>query len=167
MNLNNIDDEYLYLVKEILEIDEFNKLKNLVHHGLNRYDHSLKVSYYSYKISKKFNLNYESAAKAGLLHDFFITNNDQSVKDRMKSIFIHPKIAVKNSSKYFELTEKEENIIKSHMFPVTLFIPKYAESWVVSLVDKAVSIYEATYVMRLKTNYATNLLMLILLNMRR
>lgn len=167
MNLNNIDDEYLYIVNEILEEKEFCKLKELVHHGLNRYDHSLKVSYYSYKISKLLKLNYESAAKAGLLHDFFITSNDQSAKDRMKSMFVHPKIAVENSKRHFEINKLEENIIKSHMFPMSLFVPKYAESWVVSIVDKAISITEATYVLGAKTSYASNLLLILLINLRK
>lgn len=167
MNLNSIDDEYLYIVNEILEEKEFDRLKDLVHHGLNRYDHSLKVSYYSYKISKFLKLNYESSAKAGLLHDFFITSNDQSAKDRMKSMFVHPKIAVENSNKYFKINKVEEDIIKSHMFPMSLFIPKYAESWVVNTVDKVVSIAEAMYVLGTKTSYASNLLIILLINLRK
>lgn len=167
MNLNNVDEDYLELVKDILDKEEFNELRNLIHHGLNRYDHSVRVSYISYKISKMLKFDYKSTAKAGLLHDFFITDNDQKIKDRTKSLFLHPKIALKNSETHFELNDIEKNIIRSHMFPVTIFIPKYKESWLVSLVDKAVSIHEALYYLRLKSNYATNILMLILINMKR
>ena len=68
------DREYISVVKDILEHEEFNKTKNIVHHGLNRFDHCMRVSYYSYKIAKALKLDYEDVARAGLLHDFFFTN---------------------------------------------------------------------------------------------
>ena len=69
------NNEYIELVKDISLNDEFKKLKKYKHHGDNRYDHSFRVSYYSYLIAKKFNLKTESIARAGLLHDFFLVNN--------------------------------------------------------------------------------------------
>ena len=36
----------------------------------------------------------------------------------------------------------EANIIKLHMFPLAGVMPKYKESWLVTLVDKSVAIYE-------------------------
>ena len=32
--------------------EDFQKLEEIEHHGITRYEHSLKVSYYAYKISK-------------------------------------------------------------------------------------------------------------------
>lgn len=167
MKLDNIDDEFLSIVDEILIEKEFEKLKNLVHHGLNRYDHSVKVAYYSYKISKFLKLDVKSTARAGLLHDFFEIPDESNKKERLKSTFKHPKIAVENSKKLFELNKKEENIIKCHMFPVTLYLPRYKESWVVSITDKVVSLLDATYVLGIKTSYATNFLLLLLINLRK
>ena len=139
------DSDYLNIVDDILYNNEFKKIDSSVHHGLSRLDHSLRVSYYSYKISKIFFLNYKEVARAGLLHDFFISKGTDP-KERTISMFVHPKKALKNSNKLFNLSEKEKNIIEAHMFPIVPNkIPKYMESWIVSLVDKAVATYEFSY----------------------
>ena len=57
----------------------------------------------------------------------------------------HPKEAVNNSLEYFDLTDKEIDIIRTHMFPIDIKLPKYAESWLVSTVDKVVSTNEFRY----------------------
>ena len=44
----------------------------------------------------------------------------------------HPKIALENSIKYFDLNDLEQDIIKAHMFPVGKTVPKYLESWIVN-----------------------------------
>ena len=158
------DLKYRKIVKNILDDDEFNKIKNIEHHGITRYDHSLKVSYYSYKIAKTLKLDYKQVARGGLLHDFFLSDEDRTFKDKFLSTFIHPKKAEKNAIKYFDVTEKEADMIRSHMFPVNLTIPRYAESWVVNIVDKAVGIYEFGRKFSKQLRYASNLYLLFLIN---
>ena len=59
--LENItDSEYLYYISDILENSEFKKLDAIGHHGITRYEHCIRVSYYSYKITKLLKLNYET-----------------------------------------------------------------------------------------------------------
>lgn len=133
--------EYNDIVKDILENREFKKIENYRHHGINRLEHSKRVSFYSYKICKKFNLDYISAARGGLLHDFFL--NSYKNKNRNKLLTNHPKYALYNAKKHFKLNSKEIDIIKSHMFPVNIkIIPKSLESYVVTFVDKLACIYE-------------------------
>ena len=87
-------------------------------------------------------LNYKEVARAGLLHDFFLSENNTN-KDKMKSMFVHSKKSLKNSESLFYLTDREKDIIYTHMFPLNVArVPKYMESWIVSLVDKCVAIYE-------------------------
>ena len=76
------DLRYRKIVKNILDNEEFNKIKNIEHHGITRYDHSLKVSYYSYKIAKTLKLDYRQVARGGLLHDFFLSGEDRTFKDK-------------------------------------------------------------------------------------
>ena len=134
-----MSNEYNTLVSDILDNEEFNKLKQIKHHGITRYDHCLRVSYYSYKVSKFFHLDYKAASRAGLLHDFFL---DTYNKNRLHLLINHPKIALENSKKYFTISKKEENIIKSHMFPVSLPIPTHFESWIVCISDDIAAIKE-------------------------
>lgn len=160
----NNDKLYMDIIAPILENKDFNKLKDIEHHGVTRFDHSMKVSYYSYKLSKVLKLDYTEVARAGLLHDFFLSSEDRSAKDRFISTFTHPKKAVNQTKKYFELSEKEENIIHSHMFPLYCSLPKYAESWVVSLVDKIVGSYEFGKKFGYKIGYIFNIYAIVFLN---
>lgn len=160
------DNDYLNLIEDILYNKEFQKIDSSVHHGQSRLDHCLRVSYYSYKVSKKLLLNYEEVARAGLLHDFFVTE-DLKGKEKMISTFVHPKKALENSNKNFHLSDKEANIIEAHMFPlVPNKVPKYMESWVVSAVDKVIAMFEFGYsygakaICRLPSAYLLSLLLI-------
>lgn len=158
------DENYIWIVEHILQNNEFKSLDDIEHHGTSRFAHSLRVSYYSYKICKFLHLDYENVARAGLLHDFFFSSDDRTMKEKFLSVFTHPKKSVANAKRVFEINEKEEDIIKSHMFPLYTAIPKYAESWIVSLVDKTVASYEFAIQFKTRMNYATNLFIIILLN---
>ncbi len=157
------NENYSILIEDILKNKEFIKLQNIEHHGTNRLNHSKRVSYYSYKICKKMGLDYISAARAGLLHDFFISKQERTKKERVISIFTHPKKALITSTTYFYLNDIERNIIISHMFPIYLALPQYLESWIVSIVDKTVGIYEFLEKMSLKHIYVPNIFILTLI----
>ena len=163
--IKNINDsEYLFYISDILENNEFKKLDTIGHHGISRYDHSIRVSYYSYKIAKLLKLDYKTTARAGLLHDFFLSNEDRTLKDRFLSTFTHPKYALENANEHFELDNLGKNIIESHMFPIYKKLPKYSESWIVSLVDKTSAVYEFSNFVSKKFAYTANLFILLFIN---
>ena len=57
----------------------------------------------------------------------------------------HPAKALRNANKYFDLTEREANIISSHMFPLTLTkVPKCREAVIVCITDKICATKETT-----------------------
>lgn len=138
--------------KEIINTNRFKSLKKEVHHGITRYAHVIRVSESTYKISKKLKMDYISATRAALLHDYF-TSNDFNGENNIKKWNEHPSISYNNAIKEFNLNKKEENAIKAHMFPMGHTVPKYKESWLLTLVDKVVSTYEQ-YKYNWK-NYAT------------
>ena len=145
----NEDKDYLKIVNDILNNNEFKKLKEYKHHGDNRMDHCIRVSYGSYLFSKKLRLKTKEITRGALLHDFFLINNQEiSLAKRIKVLIIHPKISLYNSKKYFKISSLEENIILSHMFPLYLILPKHRESWIVNTVDKFVSIYERYFTIK-------------------
>lgn len=162
-NIKN-DINYINIVNNILENEEFNKIKSIEHHGTSRYNHSLRVSYYSYKVAKLLKLDYKEVARAGLLHDFFLSDDNRTQLERLKSTFDHPKKAVLKASENFEISEKEKDIIRTHMFPINIAVPKYAESWIVNLVDKAVGTLEFSRKYSYKLGYLANLYILFLFN---
>ena len=163
----NKDQEYLFIINNIMKNEEFKKIENIKHHNTNRLNHSIKVSYYSYKIAKSLKLDYKEVARGGLLHDFYTDKISEcdNVKDKIKLFSIqHPKDAVSNATTHFNLSEKEIDIIESHMFPIDYKIPKYAESWIVSFVDKVLSFGEFYKKFSYKFSYLSNLYLLFILN---
>jgi uncharacterized membrane protein len=133
------EDEFYDITKDIYTHDEFMKLKLHQHHNSSIYDHVMDVSYFSYRACKFLKLDYRSAARGALLHDFFLYDwRNHDVPDLPAEKFHgieHPKIAVANAKKHFNLNDIEEDIIRKHMWPLTLVPPKYKESFIVSFAD--------------------------------
>lgn len=152
-NYNN--KEFNDICRDILELQEFDKLKDCTHHGIDRHNHCMRVSYYTYLITKKLHLNYIPATRAALLHDFFI--DEVKNMNGLRRLQKHPYYALKNSKKYFELSKLEENTIITHMFPVTIRPPRYLESFLVDLIDDVASIYERCYYIVRKLSRALTL----------
>jgi len=134
------DSEYVELISDLIVTDEVQKLATFTHHHhSDRLQHSLSVSFDSYKVAKKLHLDYRSVARAGLLHDLFYYDWRTTKFDLGSHAFIHPRVALRNAEKLTPLSDMEKDIILKHMFGATLALPKYRESLLVSLVDN----YEA------------------------
>ncbi len=152
------DIEFNQIIEPIISHKEYQTMKNCIHHGMNRYDHMIRVSYYSYKITKFLHLNYKATARGSVLHDFF---HDEDTVSKSKRLVKHADQALSNSLQYFELDDLEQDIIKTHMFPLGHRIPKYLESWIVDIVDDVASVFEKTYVV--KENMSAGLTMILLM----
>ncbi|BAW87066.1 HD family hydrolase [Limosilactobacillus fermentum] len=130
------DGEYVALVSDLLEQQAVQKLANYTqHHHSNRLQHSIAVSYDSYRLAKRLNLDYQATARAGLLHDLFYYDWRTTKFDLGTHAFIHPRVALRNAEKITSLSNKEKDIILKHMFGATVAVPRYWESLIVSLVD--------------------------------
>ena len=156
------DSEFSRIVSPILDINKFNETKDIVHHGITRYEHSVRVAYYSYKITKLLKLDYKETTEAALLHDFF--TNEVENKNSIQKLTHHPNVAIENSMEYFDLSDKQIDIIKTHMFPVTFVPPKYLESWIVDIVDDVASIYERGSTISKELKAAFTFLFLVFVN---
>lgn len=142
INLTDFEDEdliaseYNECIEDLLELDEVKQLGDFEQHcHTSRFQHSLNVSYYSYLVCKALGLDYRSAARGGLLHDLFLYNW-REVKTPQKHAFYHPKAALSTAEKICNLNKIERDIIVKHMWPVTISFPRYAESYVITFVDK-------------------------------
>lgn len=131
------------LVSDIKDNYKYQELKKEFHHGINRYTHSIRVAKVTYNLSKFFKLDYKSATRGAMLHDFFSNKEYGNVKG-LKTAKIHPHIACLNAKNEFNLNEIEQDVISSHMFPINTHKPSHKESWLVNFVDEIVSLYEMT-----------------------
>lgn len=138
----NLKDELYYsYISDIVESTQLQNLKQYTHHVCTtRFQHSINVSYYNYKICHFFGLDEKAGARAGLLHDlYFYSTNNKPSKLHLKN---HPQIALKNASENFLLSPIEKDIISNHMFPITKERPKYKETYVIVFVDKYCALAE-------------------------
>ena len=159
---NYSDEEFLYIISGILNNDEFMKLDTIKHHGITRLDHSLRVAYYSYKVCKLLGLDYIQVTEAALLHDFF--TDEVQDKNMIIRLIKHPTIALNNSLKYYRLSPMQEDIIKTHMFPVTIIPPKYLESWIVDLIDDISAVYERVVCTKKSISTAVSFIFVLIIN---
>ncbi|MBA1334250.1 MAG: HD family hydrolase [Firmicutes bacterium] len=138
LNADSSDyEEYVDCIRDLIDHEMVWSMKNYIQHrDIDCLEHSLYVSYNSYLICRRMGLDYRSAARGGLLHDFFLY--DWHVTKPYKGLhgFMHPRIALQNANKYFYLNELEKEIILKHMWPLTITPPKHKEAYVVVLADK-------------------------------
>lgn len=144
------DEKFYNCIADLINNKVVLQMENYIQHGrTNCLNHCLNVSYKSYKIARKLNLDYKAVARAALLHDLFLY--DWHTAPKIKNIlkkhgYIHPQLALQNAQKNFKLTSKEQDIILKHMWPLTIRkIPKYKESFLVCFIDKYVSLNETIF----------------------
>ena len=140
------DKEFINVIDDMINnktVQEMKKYRQ--HYETSCFDHCLEASYFCYKICKKLHLDYISCARAAMVHDLFLY--DWRVRQPGRKglhAFTHPKYAYENASKIFDLNKKQKDIIVKHMWPVTFFsIPRYAESFILTLVDKYCALKES------------------------
>ena len=144
-NYMKYDSYFLDVAAPIIEHEEYQRMKNIPHHHGCVYDHCLDVAYYSYKIALKLDLDVESTIRGALLHDFYLykfkkRENKNLLAEGYRHSRQHPRVAIENALKYFDLNAKEKDIIKNHMFPVGM--PRSSEAWVTTFADKTLAIIE-------------------------
>jgi uncharacterized protein len=139
-----------YAARDILESVIFLRTKKYVQHGkISVYEHSLEVAKIATKLSRFWKVkDRRSMVRAALLHDFFLY--DWHDEWKLTHGFTHPVEAAKNARQYFNISEKEYSLIRSHMWPFTLLHPpRYKEGWLICMADKIVALKETV---RLKNN---------------
>jgi uncharacterized protein len=136
-------DEFVLCIKDLIAHPMVQSMDNYLQHSqISCLNHSLTVAYYCYRWSVAWGLDYRSAVRGALLHDFFLY--DWHVTKLTKGLhgFEHPKIALANAELHFTLNQIEKDIIVKHMWPLTLAFPLYRESWLVTMMDKYCSLLE-------------------------
>ena len=145
MKLTKKEEELLLRYMDgIKEHEEVLRMKTFIQHGdTSTYDHCVEVTRLAFLLSRRlpWSFHEKSIVKGAMLHDFYLY--DWHVPDpkrkRLHGLH-HHRTAHKNAMSYFRLTPIEEDIILKHMWPLTIKLPRYRESYLVSLADKIVSI---------------------------
>jgi uncharacterized protein len=137
-NINSLKEFDLYreCIDDLINCETVRSMSAFIQHcDITCLDHCIAVSYYSFRLCRKFGLDFRSAARGGLLHDLFLYDWHLTSPKEGLHAFVHPTIALKNA-KIFELNDTEKDIIKKHMWPLTVIPPRHRESFIVTLADK-------------------------------
>lgn len=135
--------EFESCIEDLVQNDEVRSMKNFTQHGdVSCLEHSYCVSYLSFLLCKRLGFDSRSAARGGLLHDFFLYDWHTEKAPKGLHGFSHPSTALKNANEHFFLSVIEQDCIAKHMWPLTLIPPRFKESLVVCFVDKYYSILE-------------------------
>ncbi len=136
--------EIFRIGRDLIISDEAQQMKNYTQHGSTSvFEHALAVA----KFSLIFAINLENVfgvkvdrealIRGALLHDYFLYDwHKPSEKRRGLHGFTHPAIACENAIRDFNISPIEQDIIKHHMFPLTLIWPQSWEGWLVCCADK-------------------------------
>ncbi|MFI3173991.1 MAG: HD domain-containing protein [Bacillota bacterium] len=134
---------YVTAIEDLIGHETVLEMRNHFQHcHTSRLQHSINVSYYSFLICHYLKLDWQSAARAGLLHDLYFYTWSDDAASHKGHISRHPKLALENAKKVTELNAVEVDAITKHMWPCTLSPPKYPTSAVVNIVDTGVTIFE-------------------------
>lgn len=127
-------------ISPLCSSEQVKRLRNFRHHrNITRYEHVLLVSYLSFALARRWHWDSRAAARAGLLHDLFWVECDNSWQLCMH----HPEMAVINAEQLIgDLSPKERNIILSHMWPAGKYLPRCREAWLVDIVDDLVAVLD-------------------------
>lgn len=146
--------------RDILRSRNYAQTKYHIQHGtMSVRQHTINVARCSIAMSEQLNklgiyCNQRALIRGALLHDYFLY--DWHDKDHLEIHnlhgFYHPSIALDNAKKEYELSKLEQDIIKKHMWPLTVIPPMCREAWVVTAADKYCSTLETLRLMGEKRN---------------
>jgi len=155
--LNSLKQLYTSIIKD----EKIQRLKEYMQHGhYTTYQHSKNVLVHSIKVARVLHLNgriRRDIIVGAMLHDYFLYDWHLTGRRLPEGIhaWCHPLIALRNVEKDFELSKKQKNIIRSHMFPTTLLHPPLnVAAWIVCLTDKWCSVQEYINGVRLDSSVA-------------
>ena len=138
--LNNKLIEFHTYVKDLSTSDTVMQMDHYMQHGdITTLEHVLAVSYVRFLLAKRLGADVRSAVRGAMLHDLYLYDWHIRTPDRapFTHAFNHPAKAVENAKKYFEPTEKELKIVRSHMWPLTIFhMPTSKEAFILTMADK-------------------------------
>lgn len=138
---------------DILKSNNFLKSENYIQHGnVSVMRHSISVAKHSLLLAKHLGIrcNKRDLIRGALLHDYFLYDWHSEEHSGLRNLhgFYHPGIALKNAKKEYRLNRRQSDIIKKHMWPLTVVPPGCKEAWIVTMADKYCSLMETLHLHR-------------------
>lgn len=139
--------------QDILNSQNFNSTKEYIQHGNVTVNmHCMNVAKYSVAMARRLHIHCSETEliRGALLHDYFLYDwhDKDYISPHKLHGFYHPGRALKNAMNEYTLTPREQDIIKKHMWPLTIVPPACREAWIVSMADKWCSTLETVHIQK-------------------
>lgn len=116
------------------------------HHGrVTTYEHVSHVTEVCYLMNRRWHLRADERVlvTAAFLHDFYLYDWHEKDATHRWHAFRHPATACRNAVETFQIGRKEQRIIRTHMWPLTLTrVPTSREAWILTVADKYCAVVE-------------------------
>ena len=118
--------------------------ENMQHGSVSVFEHSVCVALVCLWLVHRLHLkvNQRALVRGALLHDYFLYDWHVPAKWHRLHGFHHAARACRNAKRDFSLNAVEENMIRAHMFPLGIVVPRYRESWILWTADKICALRE-------------------------
>lgn len=137
--------DFITYAQQLLQEESLQSMESFIQHGsISCYQHSIAVAYYSFYLIRKLHIrcNEQSLVRGALLHDYFLYDWHADEAWHKWHGFRHPGFALHNAVRDFQISNMEQEIIKKHMWPLTIIPPTNREAWIVNAVDTFSSLVE-------------------------
>ena len=122
------------------------QMQQYIQHGnVTTYEHCMRVAAISFWLNRRLNLGCDEASlvRGAFLHDFYLYDWHLPHPEMGLHGFTHPATALANAEARYTLNDRERNVIRSHLWPLTLLPPpRCREAAVVCVADKLSSTTE-------------------------
>ena len=139
-------EEFFKILQELEENPDVQKLQEFSqHNGNTTFQHCHNVAVCSFYLAEKWNwdVDLETLATGAMLHDYYLYGTEQASLNPYRHGITHPQTALENARECFDLNPKMENIIRSHMWPLSLSkLPHSKEAILVNISDKFCAFHE-------------------------
>jgi len=141
------EKQFVELIKDYYKSNVVKQMDEYIQHGTTTtLEHCENVAWISYLINEKLHLNADEKelVEVAMLHDLFLYDWHDVDPSRKTHGFDHPDIACNNAVKHFGISEKEQEAIRSHMWPLNITkIPKSREALIICFADKYCALIES------------------------
>ena len=138
--------EFNQIAASLLQDARVRRMEQFIQHGdTSCLRHCIAVAWYSFLLYRRLGLHGQevSLVRGALLHDFFLYDWHLPGHPPLHGFF-HPDRAAQNAQRYLGVNALEAEIIRRHMWPLTLIPPRHLPALIVSLADKYCTVREVT-----------------------